>query len=504
MMRWVVGLTVLAALGGGGYWYWGKSAEGAGNGGDDKGSFEVKRGNLVITLTERGTLKTRKSTEIRPEIRGNAKIEWIIEEGSTVEAGQVLVELDRTEITRQVEELEGRVIQLESESKAADTDLVIQEEQNKTDIEKAELALEVAQVTLQKLEEGDIPQELRTHRIRIEKAESDVKRAEYKFDAMPELKEKGFVTEDQYEQERIALETARTELESARLALRLYENYQQPLDLKQKRSAVTEAQRNVERARKQAEAYVDSKRAQAGNKAVSLKSSRDRLALLRTSLEKMTLKAPQPGTVVYGDPDREWMAEEVKVGADVWSNLVLITLPDPSQLAVAIEVHEAEIDKLAVGMTAHITSDTQKGTVYEGSVLKIASVANAGQRWGGDIKKFRVEVSLNQENANLKPGTSASVEVQIGCVEGVLFVPVQAVHAREGVFFCYVQRGGQSEKVTVELGSSNEAYVEVKQGLAEGDRVLLYEPEADRVAGAANDAAAGAATPGAGGAAPKP
>lgn len=503
MMRWIVGLTVLASVGGAGYWFWIQPPSSA-NGDDTKGSFEVKRGDLVMSLTERGTLKTRKSTEIRPEIRGNAQIEWIIEEGAIVETGQVLVELDRTEMTRQAEELEGRIIQLESESKAAETDLIIQEEQNKTDIEKAALALEVAQVTLEKLEKGDIPQERRTHSIRIEKAESDLRRAEYKFEAMPELKEKGFVTEDQYEQERIALETARTEVESARLGLELYEEYQRPLDLKQKLSAVTEAERNVERARKQAEAHLESKRAQAGNKALSLKSSKDRLAKLKESLEGMTLKAPQPGTVIYGDPDQPWMAQGVKVGAQVWSNLVLITLPDPSQLAVAIEVHEAEIDKIAVGMPVHITSDTQKGTVYQGSVLKIASVANAGQRWGGDIKKFRVEVSLDQQNAQLKPGTSASVEIQIGRLEGVLFVPVQAVHSREGDFYCFVQKNGGSDRVTVELGRSNESYVEVKKGLEEGDRVLLYEPEADRVESGPGNSGSGPAGAQTGESTPKP
>lgn len=448
---------------------------------DETGAFVVKKGDLVITLTERGTLKTRNATRIRPQIRGNATIEWIIEEGTKVEKDQILVELDRTETKRRVEELEGRVIQLESEHKAAETELLIQEEQNKTDIEKADLAVEVADVTLKKLIEGDIPQEVRTRQIRINKAVSDVKRAQYKFDAMPELKEKGFITEDAYEQERISLETAKTEEESAKLDMKLYEDYQKPLDLKQKRSALTEATRNLERAKKQANARLEARRAVARQKDISLKSAQTQLAKQQDILSKMTLKAPTPGTVIYGDPDRPWQSEDVKVGAQVWSNLTLITLPDPSQLAVAFQVHEAEIDKVEVGMPALITSDTQKGTMYNGQISKIGAVANAGRRWGGDVKRFRVEVTFDHENVTLKSGTSATVELQIGRADSVLHVPVQAVHAREGEFFCYVNAPGGARRESVKLGRSNESFVEVVEGLEEGQQVLLYEPEPDQV-----------------------
>ncbi|MGH7162517.1 MAG: efflux RND transporter periplasmic adaptor subunit, partial [Planctomycetota bacterium] len=196
------------------------------------------------------------------------------------------------------------------------------------------------------------------------------------------------------------------------------------------------------------------------------------------NLGKMTLRAPTDGTVLYGDPDQPWYSENIKVGMQVWQNMVLITLPDPTEMAAVIQVHEADIDKVKLKMPAFVTSETQRGRVYEAEIAKVDSVANAGNRWGGDnVKRFKVEVAIRGQDLGLKPGTSARVEVQIGEAADVLFVPAQAVHAKEGKYFCYVENGGPAVRTEVQLGRSNETHVEVKEGLSEGDRVLLHDPD---------------------------
>ncbi|MCA8962479.1 MAG: biotin/lipoyl-binding protein, partial [Planctomycetes bacterium] len=180
-----------------------------------EGTYVVARGNLEMTLTERGTLKTQSSQQVRSQIPGRARIEWLVDEGARVQAGEVLVRLDRTDLEKEVEDLENKVIQLESELKAAETEVTIQVAQNLTDTEKANLELEVTQVTLQKFEEGDIPQDERRLELSIDKARTDLERAEYRFKTMPEMLEKGFVTEDQYKEEELNVSTAQKELESA-------------------------------------------------------------------------------------------------------------------------------------------------------------------------------------------------------------------------------------------------------------------------------------------------
>ena len=87
-------------------------AFGGGDGTDTPsgGSTPVRRGTLKVTLTERGTLKTRNAVHIRSAVKGRTAIEWLIEEGTKVEKGDVVVELEKEETQRRIDDLEDNLI----------------------------------------------------------------------------------------------------------------------------------------------------------------------------------------------------------------------------------------------------------------------------------------------------------------------------------------------------------------------------------------------------------
>ncbi|MDE0960210.1 MAG: HlyD family efflux transporter periplasmic adaptor subunit [Planctomycetota bacterium] len=442
------------------------------------GSTPVRRGTLKVTLTERGTLKTRNAVHVQSEVKGRTPIEWLIEEGSRVEAGDVVVELEKQETQRRIDELERNLIGIEIALNSSRTEVAIQTEQNKTDHEKSQLSLEVAQVEKEKLLSGDIPKEERRLGLAIEKAESELNRAEGLWQDMPEMLEKGFVTPDEFEQERINLKEKREGLITAKQERKLYKDFEKPLSMKQKAAAVTEAQRGVERVAKQAETTMGSLKVKVSQDERRLEESQEELAREQYDLERMTILAPSEGVVFYGNPDRPWEAEEIRVGENVYFNRIILTLPDPSEMAVSINIHEADIDKIAVGMPAVIRSDVKKERVFHGEVLKIDSVANAGnRRWGDQIRRFKVEVSLQGNDLDLKPGTSAEVEIHTEDLENILYVPLQAVHAESGKYFCFLDDSSQKNQIEIEVGRSNESFLEIISGLDEGQLVLLYKPE---------------------------
>ena len=236
-----------------------------------------------------------------------------------------------------------------------------------------------------------------------------------------------------------------------------------------------QAERGVGRTQKQVEAHLDAKQARVRQKRVTLEAVRKRLKRQEEILGKMTLKAPIDGTVMYGDPDHPWQRRNIKVGKQVWNSAGLVTLPDPKEMVVTIHIHEADIAKVKKGMSAFITSEMQKDKTHEGEVTKVDTVANVGRPWER-VKKFKVEVSLTGKDLDLKTGTTAEVEIKIDELVDVLFVPVQAVHTKEGKFFCYVRDGSQDKRVDVKLGKANDSFVVVTEGLDEGDRVLLHSP----------------------------
>lgn len=475
MNKILLGILLFGGVGGA-VWVVGPFGRKEGDGRREGATYTVGRGNLRIMLTEKGTLKTKNSTHLRPETQ--AKIEWIIDEGKSVVKDDVLVKLDKQDTEKQKEQLENQVTQLEAELKSATTNELIQGQQNQTNIEKAELAVEVVKVELKKFLEADDPAEQRKLSLAIESAETDVKRNEDQVEANEELRKEDFVTENQLREAKILLKKAKNDLESAQMEQKSYAEYRRPLELRKKEAAVVEADRGLEQARKAAEAQLADKTAQVRQRESSLSSTKFQLEKTRDILSKMEIKAPTDGTVLYGNPDEPWGRENIKVGQHVYQGMILLTLPDPSEMAVTIQIHEADVDKLKVGMHAFVTSETQKDKALEGEIVKIDSVANAGQNWwgGDDVKRFKVEIALKGKDLNLKTGTSARAEVEIGEVTDVLSVPLQAIHDVEGKRYCFRMANGKSERVEVTLGVSNDTMIEVKTGLAAGDKVLLSDP----------------------------
>jgi hypothetical protein len=68
---------------------------------------------------------------------------------------------------------------------------------------------------------------------------------------------------------------------------------------------------------------------------------------------------------------------------------------------------------------------------------------------------------------------SAQVEVVIKELPGVLLVPIQAVVAREGGRYCVLVNNGESEAIPVKTGDYNDTFIEIREGLDEGDVVLV-------------------------------
>ena len=75
------------------------------------------------------------------------------------------------------------------------------------------------------------------------------------------------------------------------------------------------------------------------------------------------------------------------------------------------------------------------------------------------------------------PGMTAKVEVVVNELKGVVYVPVQSVFFEEDAHYTFVMDGDQYERRAVDIGAHNDEFIEVKEGLDEGDTVLLKKPE---------------------------
>jgi hypothetical protein len=154
-----------------------------------------------------------------------------------------------------------------------------------------------------------------------------------------------------------------------------------------------------------------------------------------------------------------------------------MSIPSVSDLLVDTKVHETNVDKIAVGQKARITVDAMPDTYFSGEVLKIAPLPDPGSFMSNpDLKLYATDVTL-EGGQMLRPGMSAKVEIIIAQLKNVLVIPVQCVSNRAGKKICYVQTSSKSEEREIKVGSYNDKFVEVLEGLKDGEKVLLNPPQ---------------------------
>ena len=157
----------------------------------------------------------------------------------------------------------------------------------------------------------------------------------------------------------------------------------------------------------------------------------------------------------------------------------MIVIPDTTQLKVEIKVHETWINKIDVNQPAKITTTAFPDEVFTGKVLKKAPMADS-QSYSllEDVKVYTTDVSIEGTHNYLRTGMTAKVEILIDKLKDVLYVPIQSVVTEEDdqKKVCYVLTDKGQQKREVEIGLFNDDFVEIKNGLVEGEQVLLNPP----------------------------
>jgi RND family efflux transporter MFP subunit len=453
---------------------------------------KVARGDLRIVVDENGYLAAKDNVKISPKFKGQGTITVLVDEGKSVVPGDVLIEFDKTQLDTQISELENQLTQYQIEHEAAKANLEIQERDNQAAIEKAELALQMARLTLERYEQGDAPNELRKLNLAAEKATSELERAKERFQQVPELVEQGFLTRIQEEEERIRLREAEINEENAKKDLELHHAYTTRMERTKKETEVKDAERELENARKKADINLKEKQAALAQRERQVTSTQNRLEQLRTELGYCTIKAENAGIVHYGDPDQPWWRDDIKVGSTVYQGRTLVTIPDLSIMQVLLQVHEADIDRIKMDMPVVVTVDSRKGESFSGKITEIASVATSTSWADESNKSFKVKVTLDSATSDLRAGITAKAEISVETLEDVLHVPIHAIVSENGKHLAFLATGAGHDVREVQIGKNNSRHVEVLSGLAEGDEILLYDP---RDAGEASPAEAADSPP---------
>jgi len=290
--------------------------------------------------------------------------------------------------------------------------------------------------------------------------------------------ERNFINKRDLQTAEFALLEAKIGLRKAKLKREILHKYTHPKDAQQKESDVAEANKDLARARKSAEAKIAQRLANKEAKAAEYEFTRQQLEKFRRQQAKTEIRAPAPGLVVYDTGRNRWDRRQIAEGTEVYERQTIIKLPDTEVMQALVRVHEGKANKVQVDQQARIEIEGMPGVVIEGRVSKIAPLADSQNQWlNPELKEYETEITLSTNGYDLKPGVTARVEILVDEVRDVLAVPVQSVVTKQGRR--HVFRGRAPEPVQVELGRSNDEFVEVIDGLAEGDTIRLSVSDED-------------------------
>jgi HlyD family secretion protein len=127
------------------------------------------------------------------------------------------------------------------------------------------------------------------------------------------------------------------------------------------------------------------------------------------------------------------------------------------------------IDRVRPGLKAIVTLPER---TLEATVSDVASVTRPAGWWTGNVVKYDTVIEL-PEDEGLKPGMSAEIEVILAVHKDILTIPVAAIVETEDGDFCWVQSKDGPQRRILELGDSNDVFIEVIAGLSEGENVVL-------------------------------
>ena len=509
------------------------------------GTFTVRRDNLTITVTEGGSIRAHKSIEYKCKVQrgretGELTILNVVPAGTYVtqediDSNMVLVQLDSSG-------LEERLIQEDMELSSDQENVTsateahdIQKIQNESDIADAQLKVRFAQLDLQKylgaeladklikdvneesnltehispflgevktdpnmLDGSSAGEDLKRLKDNITKGEGALKKAEDTLTGTKKLHDANYVSDLELLTDELTVQNNRFAKESAEVALALFKEYDFPKNAEQYLSDYIEAGRQLQRVHAQCRSRLAQAQVRLSTAQEQLYWQEKRVKEINQNIEFCTMKAQAPGLVVYGTGGSDDMYRAMRYrgggssgviaeGESVSEGQTILSMPDTAIMVAEIGVHETEVDKVRVGQPATIVMDAFPDKVLEGEVVEVAPLPDQSRGFmNPDLKVYKALVKIDGTHDFLKSRMSCKVQILVEQLEDAIIVPIQVVSNRIGKKVVYVITSQGHQERAVRTGLFNDTFVEIIEGLEEGEEIMLNPPLFSELGGPAS------------------
>lgn len=443
-------------------------------------TFSAKRGPLTISVSEAGTVRPRDQIIIKSEVEGQPVILYLIDEGTEVDQGELLVELDSSQLVEQQAEQRIRVINAEATFIGARENLAVVKSQAQADLDQARQDLTFARQDLEQYQEGEYPKLEKEAQAQITLAEETLANAANTYQWSEKLFAEKYISEAELKSDELTWRKAGIDLDLARDELELLQNFTFQRRMTELTSAVRQTELALDRVERKGAADIVQAEAKLKASKAELAQQQDKLEKVGKQIANTKIYAPRDGTVIYASSTQmSWRgnSEPLDEGQSVRERQELIYLPTTVAFDAEIKVHESSLKKISPGMSVRLTVDALPDRTFSGRVKTIAPLPDPTSMFmNPDLKVYRTEIEIDGAGSDLRNGMSCRAEIIVDQLQDVVYVPLQSLVRRNGEARVYLVDGDRRLPRLVTPGQHNNRMVHIRDGLAAGDRVLLAPP----------------------------
>jgi HlyD family secretion protein len=376
---------------------------------------------------------------------GSTRIVTILPEGTRVEKGQIVCELDSSAFA---DELKAQLIRYA---------------QAKSWVDQARAILEVNLITLREYRDGIYPQDLQLIRQYIQTCRIENERAERNVVWSRDMNQKGFRTSAQLRADELNHQQTTIALEEAEGMLERLAKFTGPKIIKS------------------LEAKVKAIEADKKNQEASYQLETQRRDRLQRNINNCTVRAPAGGILVYVNQTNGWgmVQQQIDQGVTVRETQPIFQLPDPKYMRVKARINETKVGHIKTGQRALIKVDAFPDRPLHGTVAEVTAISTPVNGPFSDVRIYYATVNIDEGFDDLRPGLTAEVFLRAESRTDVTRVPIQAIRSIDGKHYVAVhQPSPQAEQSSswrwkrVVLGIGDPNFVEVVAGVKRGERIV--------------------------------
>jgi len=422
----------------------------------------VQRGDLKLFATGTGTLIARAEATFGFKASGQVK-EVAVEVGEVVEAGDLLARLDDSDAERQLLQAQRTLTELTSDTAVAEAELAVADAKVSVVNTKATLAYLISEDVLFWEE-------------KVAAAESALQEAKDAAAAGPSAEADKKVEEaaKQVKAYQNVLAQAWLDYWNDYVPETFLTTYMEGRDMKKKVIPPSEQDIAAARAeyalagrtRQEAEWYLAAittgtiPAGATGSGLAAFEQAQLNLASAREAVDATYLYAPIHGTIMS-------VGFQTGDSAGSAATIQISDLDQPYRLEIYLD--ESDWGSVKAGYPVEVTFDILPEKIFTGAVLSVDPGLSTSMGSAYIHAYVQLDASIDTD---LPMGTGASVDVIGGQAEGVLLVPVEALHEiADGKYAVFVLEDGTPKMRMVEIGLQDLINVEIKSGLNPGDVV---------------------------------